>query len=132
MRLFNSVIRKPFMSGLIILFALACGLTTSHAHIASPGITLLIVNESLTPIIIRNKTRKLAWVFPSTEECIILRNISFAQTLQAQVGRSNLYIRSSEFVPASSLTGGWVWHVNARLPFLSTNQIYPLSPPCKR
>lgn len=120
------------MSGLVVLFALACGLATSRAYIASPGITLLIVNEGLTPIIIRNKTRKLAWVFPNTEECVILRNINFPQTLQAQVGRSNLYIISAEFIPAMSATGGWVWYVNERLPFLSTNRILTLSPPCKR
>ena len=132
MRLFNSVVRKPFMSGLIILFALACGLATSRVYDASPGITLLIINEGITPITLRSKTLKLAWIFPSTEECVILRNINFAQTLQAQVGRSNLYVISAEFVPANSSTGGWVWRVNERLPFVSTNQIYPLSPPCKQ
>ena len=132
MRLFNSVVRKPFMSGLVVLFALACGLATSRTYVASPGITLLIINEGITPITLRNQTRKLAWIFPSTKECVILRNISLSQTLQAQVGRSNLYIISAEFVPANSSTGGWVWRVNERLPFLSTNQIHPLSPPCKR
>lgn len=132
MQLFNSIIRKPFIVGLIVTFFLACGLATSRNHVTLSGITLLIINEGITPITVRGLAGKLAWVFPGTQECVTLRNINTTQRLTARVGRSNLYIISVEFIPLSSSTRSWIWSINERLPFLSAGRIYWAASPCKK
>lgn len=132
MQSFKSFIRKLFVVGIIIIFGSACGLPTNSTSTILPGITLLIKNEGITPITLRDRTGKLAWIFPSKEECVTLRSVDVTQRLTVQVGRSRLYITSVAFAPISSPTRSWIWYINERLPFLSAGRIYWAASPCKK
>ena len=132
MWLFKSPFWKPLALVLLLSLGAACAPST-YDGIPTPfrGITLLIRNEGLTPINVRDGANmKLAWVFPRDEECVVLRSTNVSQELQAQVGRQNFYIPSAQFIPEMSSTRGWIWIVNERMVAQSTFSLQPLSPPC--
>lgn len=114
---------------LLLNFNVMCTPVRSNITPTSTEITLLIVNQGITPITIRNMMGKLAWVFPSEKKCVILRDFNNTQTLQAQIGRSNFSIYSINFNP--SMSPGWVWIVNEFSLIFSATSLTALSPPCQ-
>ena len=136
----KSTFWKSLVFGLLFNFGVACtplsldtGLTPEENRFNLGVITLLIVNEGITPVTVRdNLGHKLAWVFPNEEKCVILLRENFSQELKAQVGRGRLFLVSAAFLPNTSPTGGWVWFVNDILPVHTTNSLVSLEPPCRK
>ncbi len=136
----KSTFWKSLVFGLLFSFGTACtplspdtGLTPEENRFNLGVTTLLIVNEGITPVTVRDDGgRKLAWVFPNEETCVILLRENFSQELVAQVGRSRVFILSAPFLPTTSPTKGWIWIVNDILPIYSTNSLVSLEPPCRK